>query len=278
MSDLIESLKSKSFEMRQAVLEMCVKAGTGHLTSSLSCVDMLVVLYYAGILRYKPENPAWNGRDRFVLSKGQASPVLYAILADCGFFDKKQLDKFAQPEGLLGVHLQHTVPGVECTSGSLGHGFGLAAGMALAAKMNQDSHLVFALLGDGECGEGSIWEAAMFASHNKLNNLVAIIDRNALGVTDFTENIVAMEPLIDRWTSFGWDTCRINGHSHEEIVAALSEVRSRPSARPLVIIADTVKGEGIEFISNKPLWHAIAPKGADIERAREELQRRYQHG
>jgi transketolase len=260
------------------MLEMCIKAGTGHVTSSLSCIDILVSLYHGGIMKFDPQNPDWEGRDRFILSKGQASPALYAVLADIGFFDKNELDRFAQKDGKFGVHLQHDVPGVEITSGALGHGLGIAAGMALGAKMNQELYLVYALLGDGECYEGSIWETAMFASHNKLNNLVGIIDRNYLCVTDFTENLIELEPMEDKWLSFGWDVVRVDGHSFESIIDVLNKVRSRRSSKPLVIIADTVKGEGIECISNIPLWHGAAPKGKEIENCMLDLERRYNNG
>lgn len=277
MSDIIRRLERKAYDIRKATLDMCIKAETGHVTSSMSCIDLLVALYYGDIMRHDPENPQWPQRDRLILSKGQASPALYTVLADCGYFDKNDLDLFAQQGGKFGVHLQQNVPGVEITCGSLGQGFGIAAGIALVAKMNRDLHLVFAILGDGECYEGSIWETAMFASHNKLNNLVTFVDRNYLCVTDFTENLVALEPVDDKWRSFGWDVLRIDGHSFEEIFDALKGIRSRKSEYPLVIITDTVKGNGIDFISNVPLWHGIAPKGEDAKNARKALQKRYQY-
>lgn len=264
----ISSLKNKSYELRKMVLDMCIKAETGHVTSSLSSVDIMVALYYGGILKYDPENPHWADRDRFILSKGQASPLLYTVLADSGFFDLSELDRFAQRDGIFGVHLQWDVPGVELTSGSLGHGFGVAAGIALGAMMDKDLFMVFTLLGDGECYEGSIWETAMFAAHNNLNNLVAIVDRNYLCVTDFTENIVALEPMEDKWRACGWNVKRVNGHSIKDILDALAFVRSRRSNKPLVLIADTVKGEGIDCLTNDPIWHGQAPKGKDAEAAR----------
>lgn len=277
MNNSISKLKDKSFQIRKTMLEMCIKAGTGHVTSSLSCIDLLVALYYGNILRFNPENPAWEDRDRFILSKGQASPALYTILADLGFFDCKYLDTFAQKDGKFGVHLQNDVHGVEITSGALGHGFGVAAGIAMAAKMDKSLYLSFVLLGDGECYEGSIWETAMFAGHNGLNNLVAIIDRNYMCVTDFTENLLKLEPLEDKWRSFGWEVRHIDGHSFENILDALRNVRSRRSSKPLMIIADTVKGEGIECMSNVPLWHGVAPKEKDVEICRIDLGRRYNY-
>lgn len=275
MDNLVSKLKKKSLHIRRAVLDMCINAGTGHVTSSLSSIDILVALYYGNVMQFDPKIPDWDNRDRFILSKGQASPALYVILADLGYFDQKELNNFAQKDGKFGVHLQHDVPGVEITSGSLGQGFGVAAGLALGAKMDRDLHLVFALLGDGECYEGSVWETAMFASHNKLNNLVAIIDRNYLCVTDFTENLVELEPMEDKWVSFGWDVLRIDGHSFESILKSLINVRSRRSSKPLMIIADTIKGEGIKCLSNIPLWHGIAPKGKEAKACKIDLERRY---
>jgi transketolase len=271
----ISDLEKKSYEIRKVVLEMCIKARTGHVTSSLSCIDLLVSLYHGNILKYDPKNPGWKDRDRFVLSKGQASPALYAILADVGYFHSNELDKFAQRGGKFGVHLQHDVPGVEATSGSLGHGFGIAAGIALGARMDRDLYLVFTLLGDGECYEGSIWETAMFASHNKLNNLITIIDRNYLCVTDFTENLLELEPMEDKWSSFGWDVSRIDGHSFKEIFESLANIRSRRSSKPLVVIADTVKGKDVDIMCYNPLWHGVAPNGKDAKKAKLCLERKY---
>lgn len=266
-------LKRKAYHIRHDMLKMCVRAGTGHVTSSLSCIEILVSLYHGGVMNHNPKDPSWKQRDRLILSKGQASPALYTILAECGYFPKKELDLFAQKDGRFGVHLQKDVPGVEITCGSLGQGFGVAAGIALSAKMNRDIFLTYAILGDGECYEGSIWETAMFASHNKLNNLVVFVDRNYLCVTDFTENLVALEPMTDKWSSFGWDVKRIDGHDFNSIFTALENIRSRRSVKPLVIIADTVKGKGIDLISNVPLWHGSAPSGDEAVRAETELSR-----
>jgi transketolase len=276
MMDQITKLKQKAFDVRKLTLDMCIKAGTGHVTSCMSCIDLLVSLYHGGIIRHDPAKPDSSDRDRLFLSKGQASPALYTLLADMAYFDISELDLFAQKGGKFGVHLQKSVPGVEITCGSLGHGFGIAAGVALGAKINRELFMTFAILGDGECYEGSIWETAMFASHNKLNNLVALVDRNALCVTDFTENIVAIEPMEDKWRSFGWEVKRIDGHCFEEILNSLEDVRSRRYGKPLVIIADTVKGKGIDFMSNVPLWHGVAPENEEAEIAVAQLKRRCQ--
>lgn len=271
MKEKTNYLKKKANYIRNQILDMCVRAGTGHVTSSFSCTELLVALYYGGILRYDISNPKWNERDRFILSKGQSSVILYPILADLGFFPKKELDRFNQEDGIFGVHLQHDIPGAEITAGSLGHGFGIAAGMALAAKMDKKQYFIFTLLGDGECHEGSVWETAMFASHHQLNNLIAIIDRNWLSATDFTENSLRLNPLDEKYRSFGWDVLNINGHSFEEFFNALNGFRSNKRIRPLMIIADTIKGKGVSFMENQILWHSIAPQGEQALQAKKEI-------
>ncbi|MFC1497441.1 transketolase [Verrucomicrobiota bacterium] len=268
-----EWLEKKTRYVRNLVLDMCVAAETGHVTSSFSCAEIMVALYYANILRFDSKNPAWEDRDRFILSKGQASVILYPILADLGFFPMEDLDTFCMKDGKFGVHLQHDVPGVEITAGSLGCGFGTAAGIALAAKKDNKPYLTVALLGDGECYEGSIWETAMFATHNKLNNLVAIIDRNYCCATDFTEDSLALESLDEKWKAFGWSVKRIDGHSIPQILEALKNIRFHHESKPLMIIADTIKGKGVSFMSDVPLWHARAPQGDEAKRAKEELSR-----
>jgi len=264
--------EEKARYLRRKVLEMCIKAGTGHVTSSFSSVEILVTLYYGGILKYNTENPKWEKRDRFILSKGQASPILYVILADLGFFPMSACDRFCCADGMFGVHLQNDVAGVEITTGSLGHGLGIGAGMAYIAKQEKKDWFVFVLLGDGELYEGSVWESALFASHHKLNNLIAIVDRNWLCVTDFTENIVKLEPIEKKWESYGWETKRIDGHNFEEIFDALKGVKERQTEKPLVIIANTIKGKGVSFMENKILWHGIAPKGKKAEKAIKEIK------
>ena len=272
-------LKKKRNQIIQDMFEMCIKAGDGHVTSCLSCADIMTLLFYGGYVNHNPKNPQWNGRDRFILSKAQASPIFYTILADRGYFDKKEMDKFAQQDGIFGVHLQSDVPGAEISAGSLGHGFGLAAGVALNAKLNRELYLTYCLLGDGELYEGSIWETAMFASHNHLNNLVAIVDRNYQCTLDFTENLLELEPIEDKWKSFGWEVKRIDGHDIEQIVDSLKYIRSRRTRKPLVIIADTVKGNGIDYLACKPIWHGGTPiKDEDVNASRKDLQRSLKNG
>ncbi|MBT7610058.1 MAG: transketolase [Bacteriovoracaceae bacterium] len=264
-------LESKCLFLRKKILEVCLKAETGHVTSSLSCVEILVTLYYKGYLNINSKDLEDDERDRFILSKAQASPLLYLILADLGLYDMKELDHFAQKNGMFGVHLQHSVPGVETTAGALGHGLGLAAGIALRAKMDRKLYMTYTLLGDGELYEGSIWESMMFASHNNLNNLVGIIDRNYLCTTDFTENLVELEPLTEKVQSFGWNVVRIDGHNLHAIDNALKNLRARPSRKPTMLICDTVKGKGLDVMSFKPLCHGVPPKGEDAKKAKKQF-------
>ncbi|MFA5163778.1 MAG: transketolase [Patescibacteria group bacterium] len=267
----IDYLKFKASWIRKKILEMAVKSGGGHIAPSFSCVEILTALYYCGILNVDPKRPRWPGRDRFILSKGHAALALYAILADKGFFPRSKLMTFTQAGSSLGGHIENNVPGVEALSGSLGHGLCIAAGISLAAKMDQKKHFAIALLGDGECHEGAVWEAAMFASQQRLNNLVAIIDHNGLSATDFLNNYLKVEPLDGKWKSFGWEVRIIDGHSYREILSSFSDIRRRKSERPLAIIALTTKGKGISFMENKPIWHFRVPTGKELRMAREEL-------
>lgn len=262
-----DRMKEKAKYLRKLTLDMCCRLGVGHITSAYSCTEIMVALFYGNIIKYNPKEPNWNSRDRFILSKGHASTILYPVLADLGYFDLGELEKCLEPDALLGLLLKYSVPGAEISSGSLGVGFGVATGIAYGARLNRENFITFTMLGDGECHEGAIWETAMFASHNHLNNLVAIIDRNYLSCTDFTENLVSLEPFDEKWKAFGWEVKHIDGHNFEQILAALDGIRSRRSRKPLVIIADTIKGKGIDFISDSPLWHGAAPHGSDVEKA-----------
>ncbi|HLD82598.1 MAG TPA: transketolase [Candidatus Omnitrophota bacterium] len=271
MPSKIKELKKKANWVRNQILEMSISAASGHVTSSFSCTEFLVALYYGGVLRFDPKNPKWEGRDRFILSKGQSGLALYPILADLGFFPLGQLNKFCQKDSFLGVHSESNVPGIEAVTGSLGHGLGIGIGMAMAANMENKGHLIVTMMGDSECYEGSVWEAAMFTAHHKLNNLIAIIDRNGMGVLDFTENSLCLEPFEQKWRGFGWDVASIDGHSFKEIFSSLKDIRSRKSKKPYLIIANTIKGKGVSFMEHKLLWHYRAPAGEEIERARKEL-------
>ena len=267
----IDSLQKKANALRLATLNLCIGADKGHVTSAFSCAEILTALYYGNVLCYDPKNPKWEDRDRLFISKGHASPLFYSILVDIGFIPGTYLDGFCKTDK-LGVHLQSGVPGVENTAGSLGHGLGIAAGMALAAKMDRKNYYTFVLLSDGECCEGSIWEAAMFAGHHMLNNLIAIIDRNYMTATDFTENSVGLTPLDKKFEAFGWEVKKINGHSICEILSCFDGIRSFRRKTPFVIIAETVKGKGVISAENKPTWHARVPKNEEADAWRKELK------
>lgn len=270
MMDYVKYEK-KAHELREELLEITAKAGTGHFTSSLSCVELLTALYYGNILKYNPKDENWVDRDYFIMSKAQASPLLYIILADVGYFPKEDLLLFAQKDGKMGVHLQNSVPGSEITAGSLGCGFGIAAGLAMAFKKNRMGNIVYTLLGDGECYEGAIWETAAFVSHNRLNNLITIVDRNYLCATHFTEDELGIEPLAEKWRAFGFEVKEIDGHSFEQIMPLLQASHSHRNTRPLAIIADTVKGKGVKMLENQPLWHGMAVPPELLDEARKEL-------
>lgn len=267
----MEDLARLARDIRRETFEMVMRAGRGHLGGSLSSVEILVALYAGGVLRFDPANPQWRARDRFILSKGHANNSLYVLLAHLGFFPRDELNGFLADGSRLGMHIDRRLPGMEIVSGSLGHGLGIAAGLALAARLDNESYLTFVLMGDGESQEGSVWEAGIFASQHRLNNLIAITDRNRLGSEDFTENTGNIEPLEERWRCFGWDTTSIDGHDFGQVLAAFAGVRTRASSKPLMIIANTVKGKGISSLENMPHAHHTLPKGEEVVCARREL-------
>ena len=265
-------LQNKVNSIKNLVLDTFSVGRVGHIPSSYSCAEIMTALFYGDILRFNPENPNWDGRDRFVLSKGHAGIIYYSILADLGFFSKEELTRFGCAGGMCGVHVDSHVPGVEVNTGSLGGGFGVAVGMAHAAKLDMKNHLVFALLGDGECYEGAIWEGAMHAAHYRLNNLITIIDHNHMCCTGFIEDRLGIEPLDEKWRSFGFEVKSVNGHCLEEILTALEGIRCRKSSKPLCIIADTVKCKGLPSVENTPLCHGWTPSSDEaLAKARAEL-------
>lgn len=267
-----DALKKKAIDLRETVLRITTKAGTGHVTSSFSSMELLIALYYTGIMRINPQNPDDDHRDRFIYSKGHASPGIYAILADLGFFPKSDLDLFAQAGGNVGVLLKPDVPGVEVTSGSLGHGLGIAAGIAEGFRLDSKDNLVFCMIGDAECREGSIWEAAMHIGFRHLRRVVVIVDCNRLGATHFVEQEAGIEPIEDKWRASGFDTVRINGHDFHAIYGALGDIRERDSEKPLCVIADTIKGKGVSFIENQPFMHGCAVKPERLDEAIREVR------
>jgi len=272
--DTIRALQRKAYELRQIGLETALCGKKGHIPPAYSWAEVATALFYGNVLRLKPNQPKWSERDRFILSKGHACLTLYAALADLGFFDPKELQHFAGKGSLLPGHPDTEIPGIEACSGSLGHGLGVGAGMALAGRMDRAPWRVFVVLGDSECNEGSVWEAAMFAGHQKLHNLIAVVDRNGLGATDFTDNYLTLEPLAERFRSFGWETVEADGHDLPVLISTLMAARDRTRGKPFALIAKTIKGKGVTFMENSTHWHHRMPKGDEITAAHALLQAR----
>lgn len=268
--------------IRRHGVEMTHLSGGSHIGAILSVADIIAILY-TDVLKYRPEEPKWECRDRFILSKGHAGASIYAALAEEGFFPVEELKTHYANGSRLSGHVSHHVPGVDFSTGSLGHGLSVACGMAYAAKKNRDeSHRVFVVLGDGECNEGAVWEAALFANHFRLSNLVAVVDHNRMQSLDFTENTLEIESFASKWNAFGWNVIEINGNDHEALKAAFvksEENRTAQPHKPTVIIADTVKGYGVSFMQNDILWHYRFPHdGWEYDGAVNELHQRKPEG
>jgi transketolase len=270
--ELIKDLEEKARLFRRLILEMTFKAGSGHPGGSMSAVDILTALYYHE-MRVDPKNPMWEDRDRFVLSKGHVCPALYAILAELGFFPKEALWTLRRPDSILQGHPDmRKTPGVEMSTGSLGQGLSVSCGMALAARLDKKDYKVYCMLGDGEVQEGNIWEGAMFAAHEKLDNLIAILDRNRLQIDGFTEDVMSLEPLSEKWKAFGWEVVELkDGNDMRQILEALDKA-TETKGKPTIIIADTLKGKGVSFMENKVGYHGRALKPDEMEIARKELE------
>lgn len=256
--------------IRQHCVRMTGTANASHIGGSLSAADLLATVY-GRALRYDPQRPDWPDRDRFIMSKGHACSALYAVLAESGYFPVERLKTFYQDGSPLAGHVMHKdVAGVELSTGSLGHGLPVATGMAIAAKRDGRPSRVFCMISDGECDEGSVWEAALFAPHHKLSNLVVIIDYNKIQSLGAVKEVIDLEPLADKWRAFGWAVRELDGHNIEAIEQAVTNV---PFAldRPSCIVAHTVKGKGVSFMENKLLWHYRAPLGDDMTNALAEL-------
>lgn len=264
-------LPDKVRMIREECLRLCVNAGKGHVTSAFSCAEIVTVLYYE-VMRIDPHRPDWSDRDRFIMSKNHASVITYPILADLGFVSHEEIETFMHDGSVYGTHSRISIPGVDFAGGALGIGIGAACGLAYAARQDRADWLTFCVIGDGECYEGSVWEAAMFAAHYKLGNLVVILDRNRLTITDYTEHMLALDPLQDRFASFGWETGVIDGHSLPEIRTALGDVRHRDPDRPLCVIANTLKGHGIDFMEDRLFMHGVVPTGDKVALAFEQLR------
>jgi transketolase len=264
----LELLNKKALEIRRTVLQTAIWGGKGHIPPAFSWADIAAALFYGNILQINPQDPKWKDRDRFILSKGHACLSLYAALSDLGFFSTEELRYFAGNGSLLPGHPDAEIPGVEVCSGSLGHGLSIGAGMATAAKLGDLPWFTYVILGDGECHEGSIWESAMYAGHQKLGRLIAIVDRNMLGATDFTENYAGLGSLDARFEAFGWETTEVDGHNFEELMEELTKTRKRTLiGKPLCIVARTTKGKGVDFMENSKFWHHQMPKGEQIDLA-----------
>lgn len=262
-------IEEKCREIRKEIFVQAYHAGGAHMGAAFSATDILGTLYFGEVLKYHSNDPKWHDRDKVILSKGHAGVALYATLALAGYFDKEQLKRFCQPGSNLGGHPKiNEVPGVEASTGALGHGLSFAIGIAYANKVdNKDSH-VYAILGDGECQEGSIWEGALSAPTLGLDNLTVIIDHNNLQAMDRLDNIVHMTPLADKWKTFGWNVVEIDGHNCEEIRNALL---TRCVGKPTLVIANTVKGKGVSFMENVPIWHYRMPNDQELPVLMEEL-------
>ncbi len=267
---LLEKIEEKALDIRRDIVKMISLAGSGHPGGSLSAVEIVAALYF-GAMNHDPTDPKWPKRDRFVLSKGHSAPVLYASLAEAGYFDRSELWTLRK----LGSRLQghpdmRKLPGIEISTGSLGQGLAVANGMAMAAKINDEDHSVFTLIGDGESQEGEIWEAALFASHNRLDNLIAFTDFNDLQIDGRVSAIKDVCPIDEKWSSFGWHVICVDGHNIEEIVDAIDRAK-KVDGKPVMIEAKTIKGKGVTFMEDNVNWHGKAPSAEELALALDEL-------
>jgi transketolase len=267
----LDSLKGVSRDLRLDILDMTTKAGSGHPSSSFSAVEILTALYFGSILNYRPNEPWWPERDRFIMSKGHAAPLLYAVLAKAGYFERQLLWQLRQIDSPVQGHpIQGMLPGVEATTGSLGQGLSVGLGHILGGRINKLDYRVYVLLGDGECEAGQIWEAAMAAAHFKAHRLTAILDYNKYQETGPISREMALEPLVAKWESFGWGVSEVDGHDIGAIMTALHAV-SQVDAGPTIIIAHTIKGKGVSFVEQDFTFHGRALKPEQAEKAREEI-------
>jgi transketolase len=271
----IEKLQRIAFDIRKNVIKSLSLAGSGHLGGSLGVADIFSVLYF-NRMKHNPQDPDWEQRDRFVLSAGHLAPVLYATLAQCKYFEMDELQLLRQFGSRLQGHpgKEHGLPGIEISSGSLGQGLSVAVGMALAAKMDLKNIDVFVLMGDGELQEGSVWEAAMSASFHKLSNIYAIVDRNRKQIDGDTEDVMALEPLAEKWKSFGWECVQCNGNNIPSILHAFDIVKGRRE-KPVIIIANTIMGKGVKSIENDHRWHGKVPSSEEEILFLNELENEY---
>ncbi len=266
-------LKHLANEMREDIIRMISEAGSGHPGGSLSCIDMLTALYFGDVMNYDSANPRMESRDRFILSKGHAAPALYATLAHAGYFPVDELNTLRK----LGSRLQghpdsNLLPGVEVGTGSLGQGLSIASGLACGLRLDGGSQTVFTILGDGECEEGQVWEAATFAAYEKLDNLVAIVDANGLQIDGQTTEVCQLGDLGDKFETFGWEVSRVDGHDIDALIALFTSLKNKRDGRPHAVIAATVKGKGVSFMEGQVGWHGKAPNAEQTAEALAELK------
>ena len=265
----VERLQQQAQQLRRLVVDLTHQGQCGHPGGSMSLAEIMSCLYFE-VLNVDPARPRWEDRDRLILSKGHAAPIYYAALAEKGFFSTDLLGTYGKIDTLLQGHPDMHTPGVDMSSGSLGQGLSPALGMALGAKLRGQSFRVYAILGDGECQEGQIWEAAMVAPHFGLNNVTVVVDKNRLQLTDFVENAVSVDPLGDKWKAFNWHVIEVDGHSVTELLAAFAEAEETAD-KPVAIIAHTTKGKGVSFMENEVSWHSRAPSDDEYDQALKEI-------
>lgn len=271
--ELMARLRDRARFVRHETVRLTRIAGAGHYTGTFSAAELFATLYYAQ-LRYRPDEPEWPDRDRFVLSKGHAAIGLYPVLADVGFFDPSQLDNYTRLGSSFGDHPDmRKIDGIDFSSGSLGHGLSISVGMALAGRIQGRSYRVYCLMGDGELDEGQVWEAAMAANQFKCGSLIGIVDRNRLSIDGNTENIMALEPLASRFESFGWRVHKVDGHDLDALLDVFGTLDTDPVAPPQVVIADTVKGRGVRRMESNVGWHVGNLVGADYDEVIDEIGR-----
>ena len=265
--------KDLAYRVRRHALDMTSRGGTAHIGSIFSMADIVGVLY-ADVLHHNPQDPAMPDRDRLILSKGHAGAGIYAVLAECGYFPISELEQHCQNGSRLSGHVSHKgVPGVEASTGSLGQGLPMAMGMAMAARMDGKAHRVYCIIGDGECDEGAVWETALIANQYKLDNFIVTVDFNKIQSLTSVEKTIQLEPLDQKWAAFGWHVIRIDGHDHEALHRAYREaLDARGRGKPIVVVADTVKGKGVSFMENDVLWHYRTARGEEYDAAVKELE------
>ena len=266
----VSRLEGQAVQLRQDIVAMIHAAGAGHPGGSLSAVDMITALYFH-VMNLDPQNPAWPDRDRFILSKGHSCPALYAALARRGYFDPALLSTLRQYHSILQGHPDmNKVPGVDMTAGSLGNGLSIGVGMALSGKLHCQSYMTYVMLGDGEIQEGMVWEAAMAGSHHDLKNLVAVVDCNGVQINGWTNEVMTVEPIADKWRAFGWKTVEVNGHNMKDLLTALHTAKTM--RHPTAILMRTVKGRGVSFMEDESKWHGVAPSDEELVKAIGEIQ------